>query len=127
MAFDIGNYVALRGTWGHHGQMTSQGGSSGRTWLWGTAVLAGLVMIGLGVYFVRVGLDESNAISGVLGLFVSIIGLAVSVFSVIQGRASLRAASQGQVRMSQHSGSNSTNIQSAGDMQIGNNNRFGSK
>lgn len=103
--------------------MTSQS----KAWLWGTAVLAGLVMIGLGVHFVHVGLDKSNTISGILGLFVSIAGLAISIFSTIQGRAALRPASQGQIRMSQQSGNNSTNIQSGGDMQIGDSNKFGSK
>ncbi|MEV5283599.1 hypothetical protein [Streptomyces sp. NPDC052811] len=102
--------------------MTSQS----KAWLWGTAVLAGLAMIGLGAYFVHVGLDKSNTISGILGLFVSIAGLAISVFSTIQGRAAL-PASRGQIRMSQQSGNNSTNIQSGGNMQIGDNNKFGSK
>lgn len=83
-------------------------------------------MIALGAYFVRVGLDRSNAISGVLGLFVSIIGLAVSIISAIQGRAAMQSATpQGNARMSQQSGSNSTNIQAAGDMHIGDNNKLG--
>ncbi|MEV7201870.1 hypothetical protein [Streptomyces griseoluteus] len=103
--------------------MTSQS----KAWLWGAAALTGLAMIGLGVYFVHVGLDKSNTISGILGLFVSIAGLAISVFSTIQGRATLRPASRGNIRMSQQSGSNSTNIQSGGDMQIGDSNKFGSK
>ncbi|MFD4591292.1 hypothetical protein [Streptomyces rubiginosohelvolus] len=103
--------------------MTSQS----KAWLWGTAVLAGLVMVGLGVYFIHVGLDKSNTISGILGLFVSVAGLAVSVFSAIQGRAALQSTSRGQIRMSQQSGNNSTNIQSGGSMQIGDNNKFGSK
>jgi hypothetical protein len=104
--------------------MTPQGGSPSRAWLWGSAVLAGLAMIGLGVYFVHVGLDKSNTVSGILGLFISIAGLAISAVSVTQGRASLQTTGQGQIQMSQQSGSNSTNIQSGGDMQIGDNNKF---
>lgn len=103
--------------------MTSPSVAS-RAWLWGTLAVAGIAMIGLGVYFVYAGLSKSNAISGVLGLFVSITGLTVSIFSLVQGRSSVRQGPQGQVRMDQRGGNNSTNIQSAGDMQIGNNNRF---
>jgi hypothetical protein len=50
--------------------------------------------------------------------------LAISAVSVTQGRASLQTTGQGQIQMSQQSGSNSTNIQSGGDMQIGDNNKF---
>jgi hypothetical protein len=83
-------------------------------------------MIGLGAYFVHIGLDRSNTISGVLGLFVSIIGLAVSIISAVQGRSAMQSASaQRHVRMSQQSGGNSTNIQAGGDMHIGDNNKLG--
>lgn len=96
--------------------------------MWGTAAAVGLAMIGLGAYFVHVGLNRSNTISGVLGLFVSILGLAVSIFAAVQGRAALpRANPNGATRMSQQSGANSTNIQAAGDMTIGDSNRFGER
>ncbi|MER7566672.1 hypothetical protein ABTZ93_27435 [Streptomyces sp. NPDC097941] len=106
--------------------MAPQSNSTSKAWLWGTAILTGLVMVGLGVYFVHVGLDKSNTVSGIIGIFISIAGLTISVVSTIQGRASLRSTNQGQIRMSQQSGSNSTNIQSGGDMQIGDSNKLGS-
>lgn len=83
-------------------------------------------MIALGAYFVHVGLDRSNMISGVVGLFVSIAGLIASIISLIQARASVQPMSpRGTVRMSQQSGTNSTNIQAGGDMTIGDNSKLG--
>ncbi|MFE1299868.1 hypothetical protein ACFW6K_20680 [Streptomyces sp. NPDC058733] len=105
----------------HHCQMTPQR----RTLLWGLGSITGIVMLALGIYFVRLGLARANALSGVLGLFVGIIGLALSGYSVMQARSSSQSASPRQVRMSQQGGNNSTNIQAAGDMTIGDNNKLG--
>ncbi|MCF3137050.1 hypothetical protein [Streptomyces olivochromogenes] len=103
--------------------MTSQ--PQRRTWLWIMAVVGGLVTLGLGVYFIKVGLDQANQVAGILGLFVSIAGLLLSAYSVIQVSSAARVGNSGATRMTQSSGSNSTNIQSTGDITIGDNNKMG--
>ncbi|MFG2354285.1 hypothetical protein [Streptomyces sp. NPDC048521] len=96
-----------------------------RMWLWGLAAVTGLAMLALGIYFARLGLERANALSGILGLFIGIIGLALSLYSTLQVRSSTQSTPPQQTRMSQQSGSNSTNVQAAGDITIGNNNKLG--
>ncbi|WP_406372801.1 hypothetical protein OG788_21495 [Streptomyces sp. NBC_00647] len=93
--------------------------------LWITGAAIGVALAGLGIYFIHIGMDRSNAISGVLGFFASVIGLAVSVFSLIQARPSQQSNSPQSVRMSQQSGANSVNLQSGGDINLGDSNRIG--
>jgi hypothetical protein len=81
-------------------------------------------MIALGIYFLHIGLERSNLIAGALGPFLAIIGIALSVVSIIQGRSSSTNRSP-QPHQSQRSGNNSVNIQSARDIRIGNDNDFG--
>lgn len=110
----------------HHAHMTAQNSTPTRAWLWSSAAIVGLIMIGLGVYFTRAGLSRSNSIAGVIGLFVAILGLAVTVFTAVQARAAYsRTNSSSTTRMSQQSGSNSTNIQAAGNLTIGDSNTLG--
>ena len=89
------------------------------------AAVGGLVALGLGVYFIKVGLDRANQVAGILGLFVSIAGLLLSGYSVIQASSAVRAGNSSGARMTQSSGNNSTNIQATGDITIGDNNRMG--
>lgn len=81
--------------------------------------------MGLGAYFIHIGLDRSNSISGVLGFFVSVVGLAVSIFSLIQARSGWQGSSPQSIRMSQQSGGNSVNLQSGGDINLGDSNQLG--
>lgn len=47
-----------------------------------------LAIIGLGMHFVRIGLDRADKVSSALGIFVSAIGLAVAVYGMVLARRS---------------------------------------
>ncbi|WML79787.1 hypothetical protein [Streptomyces sp. VNUA74] len=96
-----------------------------RTALWGLGIVSGLSILALGIYFTRLGLERANSLAGILGLFVGIIGLVLTFYSILQARGGAQSPSPQQVRMSQQSGSNSTNVQSARDINIGDNNKLG--
>ncbi|MGX9884042.1 hypothetical protein [Streptomyces sp. NPDC002276] len=98
-----------------------------RMWLWIAAALCGLVSVGLGIYFIKVGMDQASELAGIIGLFVSIAGLATSIYSITQAGSAHRASRTGNVQMTQSSGNNSTNIQSAGDVNIGDSNTLGGR
>jgi hypothetical protein len=53
---------------------------------WVTSLATGLVLLALGVFFVVAGLDRADKMASVVGAFVGVGGLAVSVFGMIQGR-----------------------------------------
>ncbi|MBT2382082.1 hypothetical protein [Streptomyces sp. ISL-11] len=93
--------------------------------LWITSAVIGVTLVGLGAYFIHIGLNRSSSISGVLGFFVSAAGLAISIFSLIQTRPNQQGTSPRSVRMSQQSGANSINLQSGGDMNLGDSNQLG--
>src|SRR5690348_12201447 len=56
---------------------------------WVAAVIVGLAMIGLGVRFAAIGVSNADQWSSTLGIFVSVIGLAVSIYSAVLTRRSL--------------------------------------
>jgi hypothetical protein len=91
---------------------------------WLLVASTGAVVAAVGSYFLRVGLDRSNQVSGIIGAFVGIIGLSLSVYSIIQSRRS-SGQPRPTIRMSQRSGNNSTNIQAGGDLRIGDRNKIG--
>jgi len=55
-------------------------------------IVAGLAVAGVGVFFVVIGLGKANLWSGVLGFFVSVLGLVVAVYSAVLTRRSLTQA-----------------------------------
>ncbi|MFE5325445.1 hypothetical protein ACFRCG_03350 [Embleya sp. NPDC056575] len=57
-----------------------------KTWAWVGGVVAGAALVGLAVYLVVVGLDEADKWASVLGLFVALVGLVVSVVGVWRER-----------------------------------------
>ncbi|MFE5331292.1 hypothetical protein ACFRCG_33380 [Embleya sp. NPDC056575] len=59
-----------------------------KTWAWVGGVVAGAALVGLAVYLAVVGLDEADKWASVLGLFVTLAGLAVSVIGMWRERAS---------------------------------------
>ncbi|MFI1585593.1 hypothetical protein [Embleya sp. NPDC020630] len=59
-----------------------------KTWAWVGGTMAGAAVVGLAVYLAVVGLDEADKWASVLGLFVALAGLAVSVIGVWRERAS---------------------------------------
>ncbi|MFE3206331.1 hypothetical protein [Embleya sp. NPDC059237] len=63
-----------------------------KTQAWIGGVVAGTALVGLAVYLAVVGLDEADKWASVLGLFVALAGLAVSV----AGARRERPASNGQ-------------------------------
>ena len=96
-------------------------------WLWIAAATVGLISTGIGLYFIKIGLERASELAGIIGLFISIAGMAVSTYSTIQAGSAHRTSRAGNVRMTQSSGNNSTNIQSAGDVNIGDNNTLGGR
>ncbi|MYS93817.1 MULTISPECIES: hypothetical protein [Streptomyces] len=96
-----------------------------RTAAWSCAILFGLTLLGLGAYFLIVGLDEADKTASVVGSLTGLAGLGVSIVSLIQARGSSASRNAPSVRQSQQSGTRSTNIQSAGDLTIGDMNRLG--
>lgn len=65
-----------------------------RAWLLGVAT--GMAVAGLGAYFVVAGLGEASEVAGVVGLFVGLAGLAVSMYGVRQAHRDATAAEGGQ-------------------------------
>lgn len=53
---------------------------------WIGALLFGLVLLGLGGYVVIIGLDQADKLSSVIGLFVGLVGLALSLYGTIAAR-----------------------------------------
>ncbi|WP_153534465.1 hypothetical protein [Actinomadura macrotermitis] len=62
---------------------------SRRVVAWAGAVAGGVLLVGLGVVFVLVGLDKADKISSTLGVFIGLIGLALSVYGVVLARRAL--------------------------------------
>jgi hypothetical protein len=60
-----------------------------RVLAWASAITGGLALIGLGVYFVVIGLDRANKLAGVTGVFAALIGLGLSVYGVVLTRRGL--------------------------------------
>jgi hypothetical protein len=50
--------------------------------------LGGIAMVGLGVYFVASGLDRADKLASAIGLFVGLLGLAVSLYGTLLARRS---------------------------------------
>jgi len=67
--------------------MLGMGGS--RVWWAAAGVAAGVLVAGLGVFFTRVGLNEADQYASVFGVFLALIGLGVSVYSVVLARRAL--------------------------------------
>ncbi|SEG57675.1 hypothetical protein SAMN05444920_103255 [Nonomuraea solani] len=57
-----------------------------RVLVWSGAVVAVAALAGLGVYFVRVGLEEADRLASVIGVFVALAGLAVAIYGLAGGR-----------------------------------------
>jgi hypothetical protein len=92
---------------------------------WIIAVIFGVAVAIGGVYFFIGGLDKADKLGSVIGSLAAIIGLGLSTYSVLQVRnnAKLRVRAR-SIRQNQASGNSSTNIQAAGDLTIGDNNKF---
>src|SRR4051812_8898968 len=56
-----------------------------RVW-WLLAVTAGVALVGLGVFLVRVGLERADKLGSVIGAFSGLIGLGLSMYGVILAR-----------------------------------------
>lgn len=62
--------------------------------IWVGVAVVGVVVIGLGVLMVGVGLDKADKLASVLGLFVGLVGLALSVFGTLLARRAPAARRQ---------------------------------
>ncbi|WP_326705383.1 hypothetical protein [Streptomyces cyaneofuscatus] len=94
---------------------------------WVLATLFGLISLGLGIYLAKIGLEKANQLSGILGLFIALAGLAIAIWSALNARTAIQSPRQGRsggVHQSQRSGDNSKNIQAGGDINFGDSNRF---
>ncbi|SDR23223.1 hypothetical protein SAMN04489764_4291 [Thermostaphylospora chromogena] len=56
--------------------------------VWGGAGVAVAALVVLGVYLYRVGLDKADKLASVIGLFVALIGLGVTVYGLVAERRS---------------------------------------
>ncbi|WP_159033044.1 hypothetical protein [Streptomyces fodineus] len=88
--------------------------------LWGSTAVAGLALIGLSAYL---GLQKANEIAGIVSAVTGIIALALGIYQIVQGQRS--TGGRPSPRQVQRGGNNSTNIQSGGDLTIGDNNQIG--
>jgi hypothetical protein len=57
-----------------------------RLMTWGGITATVLACIGLGIYFGLAGLSEATDLAGIIGMFVAVAGLGVSVWGVIAAR-----------------------------------------
>ncbi|MGW9372215.1 hypothetical protein ACWGVR_19570 [Streptomyces xanthophaeus] len=53
-------------------------------------VVAGLGVVGLGVFFAVAGLDDADKLASVIGVFVGLAGLGLSVYGIVLARRSSR-------------------------------------
>ncbi|MFE2012510.1 hypothetical protein [Streptomyces sp. NPDC059491] len=88
--------------------------------LWGSTAATGIALIGIALYF---GLDKADKMASIFGAVIGTIALALGIFQILRSPASSTAAVP--ARQTQSSGDNSTNIQSAGNLTIGDNNKIG--
>ncbi|MFJ8747494.1 hypothetical protein ACIRL2_50230 [Embleya sp. NPDC127516] len=51
-------------------------------------VVAGLGVVGLGVFFAVAGLDDADKLASVIGVFVGLVGLGLSVYGIVLARRS---------------------------------------
>ena len=56
--------------------------------VWISATVAGLVAVAFGVLFLRSGLDASDKWASVLGIFLSLAGLSITVYGNVRARRS---------------------------------------
>jgi hypothetical protein len=61
----------------------------GRWWSWGSAIVTGLLLAGLGGVFVRAGLDTADKLGSVIGALAAVIGLGCSAYGVVLARRAL--------------------------------------
>jgi hypothetical protein len=59
---------------------------------WAGSILGGLAVAGLGVFFVLTGLDRADKLASVIGVFVGLIGLTISVYGVVLARRGATAS-----------------------------------
>ncbi|MEV4169445.1 hypothetical protein [Nonomuraea sp. NPDC049709] len=69
-----------------------------RRLVWGGVVVAVVAMAGLGVYFVRVGLEHADKLASVIGVFVALIGLVIAVYGVVGERAGDQPVQEAEVK-----------------------------
>jgi hypothetical protein len=61
-------------------------GMRGRVLVWVGAVIAVAALVGLGIYFSRVGLENADKLASVIGVFVAVAGLGATVYGLIADR-----------------------------------------
>jgi hypothetical protein len=64
---------------------------TGRVVVWGGGLLALAAPAGLGVYLNRVGLDEADKLSSVIGGFVGLLGLGLAAYGIVLSRRTAQA------------------------------------
>ncbi|WP_432060816.1 hypothetical protein [Streptomyces sp. S1] len=60
--------------------------ASRRVRAWAGAVLGGIGLVALGVFFVRSGLESADRLASVIGVFVGIAGLALAAYGTVRTR-----------------------------------------
>jgi len=66
---------------------------------WGGGLALGLILIGLGIYLLRLGLEKAAAIATVLGAFTGVIGLAVAIVTLAVTRSDQHRSGDGAPKM----------------------------
>ncbi|MCD2465078.1 hypothetical protein MBT42_16080 [Streptomyces sp. MBT42] len=91
-----------------------------RSVLWGSTIAAGLLLIGLAAYL---GLERADKVSSIISAAFGIAGFSLGIYQIFRNQAS--PGTPQTPNQTQRSGDNSTNIQSGGNLTIGDNNKIG--
>lgn len=70
--------------------------AGGRTILaWGGGLVAGLILLGLGIFLVRLGLDKAALVTTVIGGIAGLLGLGVAIWTLVLARSASAGQSPG--------------------------------
>lgn len=87
---------------------------------WMSAIVGGIVLVGLGVFFAVIGLDRADKLASVIGALVGLIGIGLSTYGVVLARRAATSLSGGQKVLGSRVGGGLTQVRKArGNVRIG--------
>jgi hypothetical protein len=69
---------------------------------WGGGLVSGLILIGLGIFLLRLGLDKAALVATVVGTFTGLAGLGVSIWTLFLARSGSRSQPPGEAPGNQY-------------------------